>query len=248
MATPSRPPWEKELQGGSAARTNLRPPWERQGNTSQNDEQEETYSLNSGLDFGFLNESLAKISEIPASFHQFQDLPLELREKIFELSLPEQRILRLRVTGHGQTPYCRYDTRNDLGNIVSDANYHVSLESTGINSPLLYVNHEARRVLNRVYRVCIPILPRSFQTETSSSSPAANTPYSAPPRLLFCPERDTISIRFDDKEDEPHFANFIHDARAYDPQEKGVLHLAVMSRFGFRGVNLPTGKFTSSSF
>ena len=240
MAAPSRPPWEKEQRPEADAIS--RPPWEKQRDSTKSHELERRSGSDGLLDFEFLNESLTTIAEAPTSFHQFQELPRELRENIFELSLPEQRILRLKIVGNSGTHHCGYNRRNDLGNIVSDANYHVRLGSTSINSPLLYVSHEARRVFNRVYRVCIPLSPKRLPT-VGGTSPTVDTTDCAPPRLIFSPERDTISICIDDKKEEPHFADFIHDALAYDPQHKGILHLAVADT-RFRIV-LPKGQFLS---
>lgn len=85
-------------------------------------------------DFKFLSNSvtIAEGCEVHLSFHQFQELPLELRENICAYSLPQQRLLTIAVTStdNADPASYRYCRENILGNTVSDANYHLRLEST----------------------------------------------------------------------------------------------------------------------
>jgi hypothetical protein len=119
-----------------------------------------------------------------------------------------------------------YESENDLGNIVSGTNYHLRIDSTDTDSSLLYVNHEAKAVVYRVYRVHVPI---------SQRVPGFNAPC-----LRFCPKRDTILIAVERNKDKVYFADFVHDSLAYDPKKKGILHIAITDS---NPIHLPVGEF-----
>ena len=191
-------------------------------------------------DFEFLNDTFAQ--PIEASFHLFPKLPLELRRRIWKFSLPQQRLLKVTVAAaelaYGSASQHRdnesngpsfvpYQSENYLGNIVSGADYHLRLGSTNTYSPLLHVNHETNAVVRRVYRVHVPITQRV----PSSDAPT--------PCLRFCPKRDNILIAVERDEDKAYFADFVHDALAYDPKKKGILHIAIMDK---SALYLPVGK------
>jgi hypothetical protein len=160
------------------------------------------------------------------------------------LSLPEHRLIKVTVAAADQiydstyhsrndrsndTNPAPYESKNDLENIVSGANYRLHLGSTITHLPLLHVNHEANAVVQRTYRVRIPMTQR--------------VPNADAPRLRFCPERDTILITIVRDEDRAYFADFVHDALAYDSERKGILHMAIMDkRSNF--IHLPVGKST----
>ena len=193
------------------------------------------------MEFGFLNTAFAQPSEGYARFHLFPRLPLELRRRIWKFSLPTQRLLKITLTAAGSTGdpaspfensvmdspvHATYQNENHLGNIVSGAGYYVRLDSTKTVSPLLYVSHEASAVVRRIYRVQVP----TVQCIGHTSSPF----------LQFCPKRDTILVAIEREEDKAYFADFVHDAQAYDPKRKGVLHLAIMDKR--TSLHLPMGK------
>jgi hypothetical protein len=192
------------------------------------------------MDFGFLNTAFAQPSEGYARFRLFPRLPLELRRRIWKFSLPTQRLLKITLTAAGSTGdpaspfennvmdspvHATYQNENHLGNIVSGAGYYVRLDSTKTVSPLLYVSHEASAVVRRIFRVQVP----TVQCIGHTSSPF----------LQFCPKRDTILVAIERKEDEAYFADFVHDAQAYDHKRKGVLHLAIMDKGS--SLHLPMG-------
>ncbi|KAF1968324.1 hypothetical protein BU23DRAFT_602237 [Bimuria novae-zelandiae CBS 107.79] len=158
----------------------------------------------------------------PGTMTLFPTLPLELRERIWGLSLPDQRLLQVTVTAASAsqsngftTPLAPYQSRNKLGNIISGTNYHLELLSTDTISPLLYVNHEANAIVGRVYRVHVPVTSRIPSSDARC--------------LRFCPEQDTILINAEWKHCKAYFADFVHDALAYDQKGKGILHLAIMA-------------------
>ncbi|KAF2702969.1 hypothetical protein K504DRAFT_539182 [Pleomassaria siparia CBS 279.74] len=183
-------------------------------------------------DFEFLNNTFPRQHiGAPASFHLFPKLPLELREHIWELSLPQQRLLKVTVAAaelvydsahqskgnaSNDPNHAPYQSKNKIGNIISGADYHLRLGSTNTHSPLLHVNHEANALVHRVYRVHVPITQR--------------VPTFDAPCLRFCPERDTILITVERDEDKAYFADFVHDALANDPMKKGILHIAIMDK------------------
>jgi hypothetical protein len=194
--------------------------------------------------FEFLNDTLARPIGLCTSFHLFPKLPLELREYIWMLSLPEHRLIKVTVAAadlvYDSTYHSRkdrsndtnpapYESKNDLENIVSGVNYRLHLGSTITHSPLLFVNHEANAVVHRTYRVRVPLTQRVPNADT--------------PRLRFCPERDTILIAVEREEDTAYFADFVHDALAYDPEKKGILRMAIMDRSAEQ-IHLPVGKST----
>jgi hypothetical protein len=195
--------------------------------------------------FEFLNDTLARPIGLCTSFQLFPKLPLELREHIWMLSLPEHRLIKVTVAAADQvydstyhsrndrsndTNPAPYESKNELENIVSGANYRLHLGSTITHSPLLFVNHEANAAVHRTYRVRIPMTQR--------------VPNADAPRLRFCPERDTILIAVEREEDTAYFADFVHDAMAYDPEKKGILHMAIMDRSA-EHIHLPVGKSTA---
>jgi hypothetical protein len=194
--------------------------------------------------FEFLNDALARPIGLCTSFHLFPKLPLELREHIWMLSLPEHRLIKVTVAAADQiydstyhsrddrsndTNPAPYESKNELENIVSGANYRLHLGSTITHSPLLYVNHEANAAVHRTYRVRIPITQR--------------VPHADASRLQICPERDTILVAVEREEDTAYFADFVHDTMAYDPEKKGILHMAIMDRSA-EHIHLPVGKST----
>ncbi|CAI6337175.1 unnamed protein product [Periconia digitata] len=52
-------------------------------------------------------------------------------------------------------------------------------------------------------------------------------------------QSDTILIYVKRDEDEVHFADFVHDALAYDRKKKGILHMAIMSKKYESKIRLP---------
>jgi hypothetical protein len=229
-----------------ATRSTSRPPWlEHDAPTAGKSSGRRASDFST--DFEFLNNTFARPVRELASFHLFQKLPLKLRRRIWMLCLPQQRLLNVTVAaaelaydsayqsrrdGSNDPNLVPYQGKNLLGNTVSGANYHLRLRSTDTHSPLLYVNREANAVVHRVYRVHVPITQR--------------VPSSGAPRLRFCPERDTILITIERDEDKSYFADFVHDALAYDPKEKGILHIAIMSKDS--PIHLPIGEFQSVLF
>ncbi|PVI02345.1 hypothetical protein DM02DRAFT_670634 [Periconia macrospinosa] len=186
--------------------------------------------------FKFLNEADALCNGIPTSFPHFQSLPPELRKRIWNLSLPDRRLLEITLTVAAPPRDCEqqprdvesrsplYTMKNHMGNIISGADYRIRMRSTGVNSPLLHVNSEASSEVHHIQRVHIPV-------HGSSTSHAS--------RLHLCPERDTLLITVESKRNVAHVADFIHDVLAYDAKKKGILHIAITSEDGPSCEDLP---------
>ncbi|TLD23312.1 hypothetical protein PspLS_07073 [Pyricularia sp. CBS 133598] len=161
-------------------------------------------------------------------FLKFPYLPDELRLVIWSHSLRRRRWIPLRVVlpdnfhlfsalgnspmgKHLRTPY--YSSRNSLGKIISGWNYHLSIDDDDDStlSPLLRVNMEARQVALDFYRVRVPVCRRL--------SPASGR------GLYLNPEYDVVFLKWCA---EPYLmADILHDIKAHDPRDVGVVHLAL---------------------
>lgn len=215
------------------------------------------------MEFSFLNDPHcqspasgdSRLLQLPINF--FSRLPPELRARIWELSLPRQRLLRVSIAAGGpkstdasSSPPLppppsshesaqntaatgSYEARNVLGNIVSGADYVLRMRSTGSCSPLLRVNRESNEVVSRRYRVHVPVTGRQPQLPGGSAGA---------PRLRFCPETDTVFVSVEDGCDEAHLADFVHDGLACDPQRVGILHMAIGCDGPPSTIRLPLGK------
>ncbi|KAK4233462.1 hypothetical protein C8A03DRAFT_19469 [Achaetomium macrosporum] len=160
----------------------------------------------------------------------FPRLPTELRLHIWLLFLRQHRMIELQlyvdVDEDGQSR--RYTDCNGLGRVVSGRDYTVEIGGRAYAaslSPLLWVNREARQATLSFYRVHLPF-PR----------------YDGGRVLYLNPEYDVVCIgpRAQGFSLAPvpteriHRLNplpdFLHDVRAHDPRDQGVLHLAMKSK------------------
>lgn len=192
------------------------------------------------MDFRFLNDQHfdPPASGTPAGqrFTRFPDFPTELRLRIWELALPRRRLLTLGIqaapgAGAGWPP--QYEARNALGNVVSGAGYLLRMRSTGSVSPLVRVSREANDAVCGFYRVRVPVDGRG------GGAPP-------PPCVRFCPETDTVHLQVEGRGHDGHFADVVHDALAWDPLGRGILHMAI-GGFDINAgqIGLPLGQFVS---
>lgn len=217
-----------------------RPPWLEQ-NTQGAGRSNEGATPELPTSFEFLNDTFELPRERQTSFNLFPSLPLELRRRIWKFCLSQQRLLVVTIsaaeptTGSASQPDddesndflpAPYQHQNELNNVISGANYQIHVGSTNVLSPLLFVSREANAVVRRIHRVRIPIAPPYVE--------GTNVPC-----LRFSPKRDTILLSIEREEDKVHFANFVHDAQAYDPKGKGILHIAITDK---DDLHLPLGK------
>jgi hypothetical protein len=148
------------------------------------------------------------------SFPQFRSLPAELRIAVWNSFLCHHRFIHVRIYQDGaqRASGATYASENSLGNLISE--FPCSLEVVGgiraSSSPLLLVNHEARRASQEFYRVRLPLLQGGNG------------------RLLMNPDYDVLYVQ-------THFAHIdsvvalLHDVRAHDPLGVGVSMLAMGS-------------------
>lgn len=110
-----------------------------------------------------LNADYGALALGGASFDLFPMLPAEIRLCVWEHAVAKTRLVRieLRERGHNHgndSEPPAYSVTNSLGNIISSGNYDTEARGVDIKSPLFQVNHEARQVALRFYRVRIPCL------------------------------------------------------------------------------------------
>lgn len=238
-------------------------PWKKFTTVKAPTPSDDDLNVQPSMEFNFLNDAHfqspasgdSRLPQLPINF--FSRLPPELRARIWELSLPHQRLLRVAIAAGSlkSTSACSspppsppssshesaqntpapgsYEARNALGNIVSGADYVLRMRSTGYYSPLLRVNREANEVVCRRYRAHVPIAGR--QPQVPGGGPGA-------PCLRFCPETDTVFVSVEDGCDAAHFADFVHDGLACDPQRIGILHMAIGCDGPPSNIRLPLGK------
>ncbi|KLU89614.1 hypothetical protein MAPG_08585 [Magnaporthiopsis poae ATCC 64411] len=166
-----------------------------------------------------------------ALFHPFPRLPLELRWCIWRHYLRRSRFIPIRIspirTSPGPNPV-DYSAKNGLGKIISGrCRFYVCYYGSSL-SPLLRVSSEARKAALDFYRVHLPL----------SYSPPPHRQDEPPPCLYVNPEHDVLApIEFPDdgvRHWRPwNLANFLHDVKAYDPKDVGVVQLALRPNSSF---------------
>ncbi|GAW19203.1 hypothetical protein ANO14919_086870 [Xylariales sp. No.14919] len=155
----------------------------------------------------------------PTSFPFFPLLPAELRVDIWQFSLQRWRLIDVNLAskennrdlGLDEEP-C-YTRRNKLGNIISGAHYQAAVKGSQLLSKLLRVNSEARQIALHFYRVHIPCrLVVGDKEENTDIFP-------------FNPEYDILRVK--PGRGDHDFAHFLHDIRACDILNIGLLNLAL---------------------
>ncbi|KAK8035206.1 hypothetical protein PG993_010201 [Apiospora rasikravindrae] len=177
----------------------------------------------------FNDERLAPTKTSHTSeFHFFSYLPLELRLRIWTLSLTQHRFIpvciRLGSGSDGPHPIQQalYSDRNQLGNIVSGTHYELSVNPSvsSTASPLFSATAESRLAALEFFRIRLP-LSRGH--------------------IRICPEYDVLYLQ--SWQLVPSLiADVLHDIRAYDPKDEGLMHLALdhSQRKTFFDVPFPT--------
>ncbi|KAL8381124.1 hypothetical protein RB595_005418 [Gaeumannomyces hyphopodioides] len=155
------------------------------------------------------------------AFHPFPRLPVELRSWIWLHFLRRSRFIPIRIgkapNAHGQSDYAAV---NSLGKIISSAGRYYVCHYGSSLSPLLSVSSEARKAALDFYRVHLPLSYPDHPDEDKH------------PCLYMNPEHDVLApIEFQDdtvRHWRPwNMASFLHDVRAYDPKDVGVVRLAL---------------------
>ncbi|KAI0530394.1 hypothetical protein GGR58DRAFT_493562 [Xylaria digitata] len=159
------------------------------------------------------------VNRAPGSFLLFPLLPTELRINIWQLSLIRWRLIKIDLApgkdddSLGQDEGPRYKRLNKFGNNISGIRYQVTAKGQQILSKLLRVNSEARQAALRFYRVHIPCRLVLGDKEENVGI------------LPFNPEFDILHIK--PGHGDHDFAHFLHDIRAYDIQNIGLVNLAL---------------------
>ncbi|KAI0465978.1 hypothetical protein F4859DRAFT_338807 [Xylaria cf. heliscus] len=153
-----------------------------------------------------------------SSFLLFPLLPTELRLIIWQLSLQRPRLINIQLSPNKlnqdepQDEPSLYGTQNNLGRVNSDRQYSITANGSQLLSKLLRVSSEARQATLQFYRVQLPC---HFELGDRQG-------YGT---LLFNPEFDILHIQ--PGREIYNFVDFLHDLRAYDPQDAGLLNLAL---------------------
>jgi hypothetical protein len=149
-------------------------------------------------------------------FGQFLLLSPELRQYIWKIALKRYRLLEVEIEPASEADNAPpYSTKNALNNLISGQNYFATIQSHQLHSKLLRINRESREVALRFYRVHIPCY---LQTSDGVERTLRTT-------LYFNPEFDFMHLK--SWREESPFIDFLHDLKAYDPQNVGLLNLAL---------------------
>lgn len=165
----------------------------------------------------FINPTYSDLDD--HSFELFPMLTIELRLQIWEYAVQQTRFLKINLEPPSQdTDTDPYSEFNALNNVVSNVGYTVTVKSLQCNSKLLAVSREARKVALRFYRIQVPCYIKVHEEERTASSVQAP--------FYFNPDYDILHV----KSTLPlsrTFVPFLHDLRAYDPKDVGLLRLAL---------------------
>lgn len=173
-----------------------------------------------------INRAILRAND-DSHFGLFPNLSTELRLHIWRYSLIEkQRLLQVQVQhpahsdnsdsdpAHDVSPY---SIKNAFDKLISSQNYSVTVKGHHLFSKLLRVNREARQAALEFYRVHLPC---NIQSTNTCLGPT-------PSILYFNPEHDFIHLTRGRNGDPQSFVDFIHDLKAYDPHNVGLLNLAL---------------------
>ncbi|KAL9120206.1 MAG: hypothetical protein Q9187_003240 [Circinaria calcarea] len=155
--------------------------------------------------------------KVVLEFPLFPRLPTEISLTIWKYALQHHRLISITVIDNdrdGAPPWTRnqsfYATKNGLRNTISGKRYRLSVTTNHRLSPLLRVSCESRQAALQFYRVHIPCDPDTHDERLS---------------LCLNPEFDFLHIK---TEGFPEIlADFVHDAKAYDPLGFGILNLGI---------------------
>ncbi|KAH6641791.1 hypothetical protein F5144DRAFT_564898 [Chaetomium tenue] len=173
----------------------------------------------------------------------FSRLPTELRLHVWQSYLRRPRLIEVDVCaaddeeatsypGDQVSPSRYYANSNHRGKIVSGRGYKSSIRGrrcyAASLSPLLWVNSEAREATLSFYRIHLPF-PGKYKDQMLYLNPEYDIVYVQPriterhyvdnghavPAAPAAPATGTLLV------------DFLHDAKAYDDKDQGVVHLAL---------------------
>ncbi|KAK9792854.1 putative 2EXR domain-containing protein [Seiridium cardinale] len=162
-----------------------------------------------------------------AAFSRFSMLPTELRLRIWICSLERHRLIEVRIDAPEDSAGARpYSTTNALGKLISGRNYTATVQALQLYSKLLRVNRESRSTALGFYRVHIPCHLQAAAER--DMLPQMIKPTSTKATLYFNPEYDFIHPTTRGPA-EHTVVDFLHDLKANDPRDVGLLNLALDS-------------------
>ncbi|THV51970.1 hypothetical protein BGAL_0093g00140 [Botrytis galanthina] len=159
-------------------------------------------------------------------FHSFSRFPKEIRLKIWTLSLHQHRFIPICVSKtagqdnanhHDQFQF--YSRHNDLGKIISGGDYQLSINKPILDTTnqLFHTTIESRSAALDFYRIRLPLSRGHIRIN---------------------PEYDVLFLQDWDKAPQI-LADILHDIRAYDPKDEGLMHLALEEGSGDSLFDIP---------
>ncbi|KAF2231270.1 hypothetical protein EV356DRAFT_507228 [Viridothelium virens] len=167
-----------------------------------------------------------------AKFSPFSKLPPEIRLRIWTHSLERHRLVEVEVAIEEDLPSDSggarpYSTQNALNKLISGRNYTATVQALQLNSKLLRVTSESRNAALSFYRVHIPChLQASKERIQGNAAPSMRTAKATKSIFYFNPEYDFIHLSKQGPAKHT-FVDFLHDLKAYDPRDVGLLNLAL---------------------
>jgi hypothetical protein len=111
-----------------------------------------------------------------------------------------------------------YSKVNGLYKLISGQGYSATVKGYRLYTKLLRINRESREVALRFYRVYIPCY---LQTHMEGWGRSTAT------MLYVNPEHEIIHLDYSSGSQSLPFIDFIHDIKAYDPLDIGLINLAL---------------------
>jgi hypothetical protein len=148
----------------------------------------------------------------PVKFHQFSQLPLEIRELIWECSLTWERIFRVELEDRPKAQYVD-ESRPDFD--LTRLPYTVVVRGCNTIPKFFRVSRESRRIAKRFYRIKIPV-----QFDRKDEQGQADSVF------YFNPELDIIWLNLSCF-GAYKFINFVNFLRVADPQQVGLRNLCM---------------------
>ena len=171
-------------------------------------------------------------SETFHTFPQFTRLPTEIAFAVWQHALEQHRLICITIANkdpRSPPPWARpqqlYSQENEQGRTISGRNYKLLVTTAHRLHPVLQASRESRQAALQFYRVHIP-----YDLEA----------YGGRRRLYINPEFDILILKT--KGVRELLADFVHDVKAYDPREAGVLNMGMQLR-PLHKLDLPTGTF-----
>ncbi|KAF5967630.1 hypothetical protein FBULB1_11140 [Fusarium bulbicola] len=160
---------------------------------------------------------LMPLDQPTTTFHLFNNLPLEMRLKIWESALSNPRQIKALVVDENIWEFsiwnCHHERIFHPDDVDDDQPYGVFVKKSATYHPLLNTTSESRNVAKKFYRVQLPC--RRLGPNGSSEG-----------TLFLCPELDTIHLETDILPLR-HFEKFADAFFAADKHKVGLVNLAL---------------------